>query len=141
MRQLPETENVSKKHNASGLSAVPRLKSKRQLLHNLRKWSDDMKNEEIKKIVRERYGNIAIQAGSSCCCGPNSASSSCCGTNTNLASAIGKKIGYSNEEINMVPEGANLGLGCGNPVALTSLTAVWATVTERSCCRSTTRCP
>jgi arsenite methyltransferase len=80
-----------------------------------------MKKEEIQKIVRERYGIIATLSGSSCCCGPKSTSSSCCGANTNLASAIGKKIGYSNEEIRMVPEGANLGLGCGNPVALASI--------------------
>lgn len=80
-----------------------------------------MKKEEIQKVVRERYGKIAAQSGSSCCCGPNSESSSCCRTSVNLASAIGKKIGYSNEEISMVPEGANLGLGCGNPVALASL--------------------
>jgi ubiquinone/menaquinone biosynthesis C-methylase UbiE len=80
-----------------------------------------MKKEEIQKIVRERYGKIAAQAGSSCCSGPNSKGSSCCGTNVNLASAIGKKIGYSDEEISMVPEGANLGLGCGNPVALATL--------------------
>jgi ubiquinone/menaquinone biosynthesis C-methylase UbiE len=80
-----------------------------------------MKKEEIQKIVRERYGKIAAQSGSSCCCGPNSKGSSCCGTSTNLASAIGKKIGYSDEELDMVPEGANLGLGCGNPVALASL--------------------
>jgi arsenite methyltransferase len=79
-----------------------------------------MKKEEIQKVVRERYGKIAIQSGSSCCCGP-STSSSCCGASTNLASAIGKKIGYSNEEISMVPEGSNLGLGCGNPVALATL--------------------
>ena len=80
-----------------------------------------MKKEEIQKIVRERYGKIAAQAGSSCCCGSNSKGSSCCGTSTNLASAIGKNIGYSNEETNMAPEGANLGLGCGNPVALALL--------------------
>jgi len=80
-----------------------------------------MKKEEIQKVVRERYGKIATQSGSSCCCGPKSTSSSCCGGNTNLASAIGKKIGYSDEEISVVPEGANLGLGCGNPVALATL--------------------
>ena len=45
---------------------------------------------------------------------------SCCGP-TNLAEEISKKIGYSNEEINAVPDGANLGLGCGNPLALASL--------------------
>ena len=80
-----------------------------------------MKKEEIQKVVRERYSKIAAQSGPSCCCGPNSKGSSCCGTSVNLASAIGKKIGYSNEEISMVPEGANLGLGCGNPVALATL--------------------
>jgi SAM-dependent methyltransferase len=121
MRQPPETESISKRHKASGLSAAPWLKAKRYLLHNLHKWSDDMKKEEIQKIVRERYGNIAIQPGSSCCCGPSSEGNSCCGTNTNPATAVGKRIGYSNEEINRVPEGANLGLGCGNPVALASL--------------------
>jgi ubiquinone/menaquinone biosynthesis C-methylase UbiE len=46
--------------------------------------------------------------------------SSCCGTD-NLTVGISKKIGYSDEEIKTVPEGANLGLGCGNPVAIASL--------------------
>jgi arsenite methyltransferase len=67
-----------------------------------------MQEEEIKKIVRERYGSIA-KKGSSCCCG------------SSAAEAISKNIGYSDEEISAVPDGANLGLGCGNPVALASL--------------------
>jgi SAM-dependent methyltransferase len=46
--------------------------------------------------------------------------SSCCG-NTDLAQDISKNIGYTEEELESVPEGANLGLGCGNPVALASL--------------------
>ena len=74
-----------------------------------------MKKEEIGKVVRERYGNIAKQ-GSSCC----SPVKSCCGS-TDLVQDISKNIGYSQEELNAVPEGANLGLGCGNPVALASL--------------------
>jgi len=72
------------------------------------------KNNEIKKIVKEGYAKIAKQ-GTSCC-----ASGSCCGS-SNSAQDISKSVGYSDEEMNAVPEGANLGLGCGNPVAIASL--------------------
>lgn len=74
-----------------------------------------MKEAEIKKVVREGYAQIA-KKGSSCC-----APSSCCGGSTELAEDISKKMGYRDEELKSVPEGANLGLGCGNPVALASL--------------------
>ena len=74
-----------------------------------------MKEKEIKKAVREGYAKIASQ-GSSCC----GQSSSCCGSAA-VAQDISKKIGYTDEEMKAVPEGANLGLGCGNPVALASL--------------------
>jgi len=75
-----------------------------------------MRKEGIKQVVREGYAEIAKQGSS--CCGPVS---SCCGS-TDLAQDISKKIGYNEEELTSVPEGANLGLGCGNPVALASLT-------------------
>lgn len=68
-----------------------------------------MKGKEIKAAVRDRYGKIA-KSGCSCC-GPT------CGDKSEL----GKKIGYSEEELKEAPEGANLGLGCGNPVAVASL--------------------
>ena len=74
-----------------------------------------MKEEEIKKIVREGYARIAKQG--SCGCSP---SSSCCG-NATTVQEISKSIGYTERELNAVPEGSNLGLGCGNPVALASL--------------------
>jgi len=74
-----------------------------------------MKKEEIKKTVREGYAQIAKQDGS--CCAPVN---SCCG-NANLAQTVSKNIGYTDEELGSVPDGANLGLGCGNPVALASL--------------------
>ncbi len=74
-----------------------------------------MKKEQIKKVVRDGYAKIAKQDSS--CCGPVN---SCCG-GTNLAQNISKSIGYTEEELKAVPEGANLGLGCGNPVALASL--------------------
>lgn len=74
-----------------------------------------MKEKEIKKIVKEGYAKI-VRNQNSCC----NQVSSCCGS-TNLAQDISKKVGYTDAEINAVPEGANLGLGCGNPVALASL--------------------
>ena len=79
-----------------------------------------MKKEEIKKTVREQYGKIA-QPSSCCgpvntCCGPPV---SCCGDTPTLE--ISKNIGYTEEELKAIPEGANLGLGCGNPVAIASL--------------------
>ncbi len=74
-----------------------------------------MRKEEIKKAVREGYAKIARQSSS--CCIPTS---SCC-ESTDLAQNISKSIGYTEVELKAVPEGANLGLGCGNPVALASL--------------------
>jgi len=73
-----------------------------------------MKGKEIKKIVREGYAKVA--KGQDSCCGP---SSSCCSGST--AESISTHIGYSEEELRAAPEGANLGLGCGNPLAHASL--------------------
>ena len=74
-----------------------------------------MKDEEIRKSVREGYAKVAKQS-SSCC----ASAAPCCG-GTDLAQNISKAIGYSEKDLKSVPEGANLGLGCGNPVALASL--------------------
>ncbi|MFC1904477.1 arsenite methyltransferase [Chloroflexota bacterium] len=74
-----------------------------------------MEEAEIKKVVRERYAQIAMTESS--CCAP---SNSCCG-GTDLAQTVSKSIGYTADDLEAVPEGANLGLGCGNPVALASL--------------------
>ena len=75
-----------------------------------------MENTEIKKAVRENYANVAKQ-GSSCCAPSPKASS--CGCST--AQSTSHAIGYSSDDITSVPDGANLGLGCGNPIALASL--------------------
>jgi arsenite methyltransferase len=68
-------------------------------------------NDEIRTAVRERYGSIARENGTQgCgtgCCGP--------GARTSLA------LGYSAEDLAAVPEGANMGLGCGNPQAIAAL--------------------
>ncbi|MBU1050915.1 arsenite methyltransferase [Candidatus Bipolaricaulota bacterium] len=66
----------------------------------------------IRQTVRERYGERA-QAGQSCC----GAKRSCCGS----SQSVSTKLGYSEGELNSIPQGADLGLGCGNPTALASL--------------------
>lgn len=77
-----------------------------------------MKEEDIKQAVRERYGATARQGSCGCC----TQASSCCGAGSPAsADTYSRHVGYSEDEIESVPEGANLGLGCGNPVALASL--------------------
>jgi SAM-dependent methyltransferase len=89
-----------------------------------------MNKEETKKIVRKEYASL-VTTGSSCC-GPSAqetapAANSCCGSTSGgtdsakRAADVSKIIGYSEDELSDLPEGANLGLGCGNPVALASL--------------------
>ncbi len=76
-----------------------------------------MDQNEIKEIVREKYGKVAKQT-SSCCVPANPSWGS---TNRPQDINISKRIGYSDAELKDVPEGANLGLGCGNPGGLGSL--------------------
>jgi len=73
-----------------------------------------MKEREIKRAVKEGYARIAKQATS------YYASRSCCGC-AEIPEEISKRMGYTEEEIQAAPLGSNLGLGCGNPVALASL--------------------
>jgi SAM-dependent methyltransferase len=75
-----------------------------------------MKEEKIRKMVREGYAKVVKKEKP--CCSPTPASCSC---STPTSEEIGRKIGYTEKDINSVPEGANLGLGCGNPIALASL--------------------
>lgn len=70
---------------------------------------------DVREGVRRRYGAVAVGAGS--CCGPSSGGSGCCGS----AAQIGEANGYSIDQLSIVPEGSNLGLGCGNPTAIGSL--------------------
>ena len=69
-----------------------------------------MKSDEIKQTVKETYGNVANNSsgcGSGCGCGCGSSSED-----------VSKSVGYTDEEMNNVPEGSNLGLGCGNPTGM-----------------------
>ncbi|NJD90716.1 MAG: arsenite methyltransferase [Geobacter sp.] len=76
------------------------------------------KQDQIRGAVREAYGKIATAEHSSCGC----SASSCCGTaDDTSATDISRNLGYSAAEMAAVPEGANLGLGCGNPQAIAAL--------------------
>lgn len=67
-----------------------------------------METKDVREDVKKRYGGIATQAGASCCGGA-------------AAETISKGVGYTDEDLQQVPEGADLGLGCGNPVAIAAL--------------------
>ncbi|MDD5134962.1 MAG: arsenite methyltransferase [Phycisphaerae bacterium] len=72
--------------------------------------------EEIKEAVRRGYGEIA--KGKPGCCSNESA---CCGSSSPDKHA--EAIGYTLDELNMLPDGANMGLSCGNPTAIADLKA------------------
>ncbi|MBT2292912.1 arsenite methyltransferase [Paenibacillus albidus] len=76
-------------------------------------------NDQIRQNVRGRYQKIAVkkvEAASSCC----APADSCCDSPADF-DAISAKLGYSSEDLAAAPEGANLGLGCGNPQAIAEL--------------------
>jgi AhpD family alkylhydroperoxidase len=75
-----------------------------------------MNSEAVREKVRESYGKIAGTGGS--CCG---STPTCCGSTPVASEDLAKHIGYSSEELAALPEGANMGLSCGNPNALAAL--------------------
>ena len=90
--------------------------------------------EEIRQTVRESYGKVArgsaiapVIGPETSCCGQSGPSTektpaaSCCGSPEITSQQLSTLMGYSKEDIDSVPAGANMGLGCGNPVALASL--------------------
>ena len=73
-----------------------------------------MKEKEIKRTVKEGYARIAKQATSYY-------AARCCSGCADMPEEVSKRMGYTDEEIQAAPPESNLGLGCGNPVALASL--------------------
>jgi SAM-dependent methyltransferase len=66
---------------------------------------------DVREVVRERYGRVAAEAPAEGCCGGGSS----CGSTNSL------DVGYSDKELSQIPEGSNLGLGCGNPQGIAAL--------------------
>src|SRR5581483_5047251 len=83
-----------------------------------------MNEAEQKELVRARYGGIAAAASAdaSACCASAVPAGACCGPEeVSRAARKALRMGYSEAEIAAVPDGANLGLGCGNPQAIAAL--------------------
>src|SRR5438105_3824268 len=79
----------------------------------------EMDAAQVKEMVRASYGGIAEAAGDASCCAP---ANSCCGDTAPCTPADkSRQMGYSDAELAAVPDGANLGLGCGNPQAIAAL--------------------
>jgi arsenite methyltransferase len=74
-------------------------------------------SEAIRELVREGYAKIAVDTSSSAC----GSGVSCCGSAPQDANKLASKLGYSVAELQALPEGANMGLSCGNPAALAAL--------------------
>ena len=74
-------------------------------------------NQKIREVVREKYGEIAKKGEQGCGC---STVTGCCG-DIPSTTTLSKALGYSTQDLNQIPTEANLGLGCGNPVAIASL--------------------
>lgn len=79
--------------------------------------SSEIKADTVRQAVRQNYASM-VQRNGATTCGCNT-KSSCCGTSEFMQKA--KEVGYSDEEVNAVPEGANMGLGCGNPQAIAAM--------------------
>lgn len=73
--------------------------------------------EKIRKAVRDNYSKVALKGSTGGCC---SGGSSCCGSSNDIKESS-LRIGYSSKEISGVPTESNMGLGCGNPIAIASL--------------------
>lgn len=77
-------------------------------------------NDTIRNAVRDSYSEVAQASDNGSGCGVES---SCCGVSDDakINSLISTRLGYSEEDLAKVPEGADMGLGCGNPKAIAAL--------------------
>jgi arsenite methyltransferase len=75
----------------------------------------ETEDDFVRENVRSRYAEIAVN-NTSCC-----ATSSCCTPLSLNSGDFSTRLGYSQKELDIVPEGANMGLGCGNPQAIAAL--------------------
>ena len=86
----------------------------------MKQHSTQNKHRTITDYIKTRYGEIANQGATTGCCGGTSA---CCGPQATDTTQITEMLGYSESDASGSWEGANLGLGCGNPLAHAALQA------------------
>jgi arsenite methyltransferase len=73
--------------------------------------------ERLREKIRKNYSQVALKGSSGCCCSPG-----CCGGDPAIdINATAKSLGYSEDDLKNMPDQANMGLGCGNPIAIASL--------------------
>ena len=77
----------------------------------------ELQTDSLRQLVREGYAKIAQETSAACC----SPGVSCCGSAPQDADKLARELGYTVEELKALPEGANMGLSCGNPAALAAL--------------------
>ena len=73
--------------------------------------------DAVRKLVREGYAGIAKETSAGGC----APGVSCCGSTPQEADKLARELGYTVEELQALPDGANMGLSCGNPAALAAL--------------------
>jgi arsenite methyltransferase len=76
-----------------------------------------IEEDKVRQQVRERYGVIARLEQRGCGCGPSCGDS----TEAKISSTDAEALGYSCSDVASVPEGSEMGLGCGNPTAIASI--------------------
>lgn len=90
------------------------------MTQTLNQASNQQLADEIRQKVRESYSEVAESSNNGSCCGTES---SCCGVSDDAAinTLVSTRLGYSENDLENVPEGADMGLGCGNPRAIASI--------------------
>ncbi len=81
---------------------------------------DSKKADQVRHNVREAYAQVAQAATEGSCCGE---ANSCCGVPAGPVGIFSTRLGYAETDLSQVPEGADMGLGCGNPRAIAGLRA------------------
>lgn len=77
---------------------------------------ETVKHDELRQAVRRQYGQIADSGGAGCGC-----STTCCDARGASVEALAQGLGYTADDVAGVPRGANMGLGCGNPLTIAGL--------------------
>jgi len=81
--------------------------------------TESRKSEDaVKREVRDAYGNVVNSSNKNKSCGN---SRSCCGVSGKLDEKYSQELGYTQEELKSIPDGSDMGLGCGNPQAIANL--------------------
>ena len=90
------------------------------MTQTLNQASNQQRADEIRQKVRKSYSEVADSSNSGSSCGTES---SCCGVSDDAAinTLVSTRLGYSENDLENVPEGADMGLGCGNPRAIASI--------------------